>query len=490
MSGLSLTGFQPKLLADVKTEIENSLLSQLGPSINLVAPGLLAVLVGIIAERESLIWSLAEDVYNSQYPDTASGVSLDNVAAITGINRLAATPTTLTELFLFGTVGTVVPAGTQFAVQGNPTSILTTNTQATLLAGTDCVQLIAFGTTPVSGLFTLSFRNETLPPVSFAVTAANLQALLNGLNSLSQVTVTGDTTAGFTVHFSGVNGKQPQPLLALVSSSLTDSSSALVTVTPSIQTAGVAQASVALTATATGPLQAPARSVVNIVTPVSGLNAALNQIDAVPGRSIETDADLRIRRATTLQVAGAGTPDAIRSKMLSVTGVTDVFVFENITLIPDLAGRPPKSYEVVVAGGADQKITQTIWDTKPAGIQTLGTTTGTAIDRSGNAQPVRWSRPTLIAIYLSLDISRDFSFPSNGAQQIVNAILAFGQGLKISQSVIVYPQLVCALDEILGITNVAVRIGTGPNPTLNNNVIIQTAQIANFDSSRITVNLL
>lgn len=490
MSGLSLTGFQPESLADVKTEIENSLRSSLGPSVNLVAPSLMAVLIGIIAEREALIWSVAEDVYNSQYPDTASGTSLDNVVAITGISRLAATPTKISDLLLFGTSGTIVPKGTQVSVQGNPTAVLTTDAAVTLQAGVNCVQTLTFGSVPVSGFYSIGFRNETLPPLSFAANAANLQAELNGLNSLSQVTVTGNPAAGFVITFAGVNGNQPQPLLTVERTSLVDATAALVTVTPALNTAGTAQATVGLTATTTGPVQAPSRSITNIVTPVSGLNSVLNQDDAVSGRSIETDAELRIRRTKVLQVAGAGTPDAIRSKLLSLPGVTDVFVFENITFLPDQSGRPPKCYEVVVNGGVDQVVTQTIWDTKPAGIETVGTVSGLALDKVGNSQPVKWSRPTIVPIYLSLDISRDFTFPSNGAQQIVNAILAFGQGLKISQTVIVYPQLVCALDEIPGITNIGVRIGTSASPTLSNNIVIQTAQIAQFDSLRIQVNLI
>lgn len=490
MSGLSVTGFQPESLSDVKTEIENALRSKLGPSINLVAPSLLAVLVGIIAEREALLWSLAEDVYNSQYPDTASGVSLDNVVAITGISRLAATQSKLPDLLLFGTSGTVVPQGTQVSVAGNPSGIFTTAAAATLGAGVNCVQRIDFAAPPVSGQFTLGFRNETLPPLSFAATAANLQAELNGLNSLSQVTVTGNTTAGFVVTFAGVNGKQSQQLLSAVSSTLTDSLAASVTVTLSIVTAGVAQATVAVTATATGPLQAPARSLTNIVTPVSGLTSVINQEDATPGRSIETDAELRIRRRLVLQVAGAATPDAIRSKLLSVAGVTDVFVFENITLLPDLAGRPPKSYEVVVNGGVDQVVTQTVWDTKPAGIETVGFVAGVAIDKIGSNQTVHWSRPTPVPIYLTLDISKDSTFPAGGAARILAAILAFGQSLGIGKSVIVYPQLICALDEVVGITNIGVKIGTAPSPTLNNNISIATAQVAQFDSSRITINIL
>jgi uncharacterized phage protein gp47/JayE len=487
MSGLSTTGFVPESLSDVQTAVQNTLVSQLGPEFNLVAPSLAATIVGIVAERLSLLWSAAEDVYNSQYPDTASGTSLDNVVALTGITRLAATQTKYSSLLLFGTAGTTVPQGTLVSVQNNPTAIFSTDTAATLGAGTNCVQTITFGSAPVAGQFTLEFGNQFLPPLSFAASAQNLQDAMNGLLGVTGVTVTGSTATAFVVTFAGASGKQPQSLLSVSANSLTNSSASPVTITPVMTTTGVAQASVSITATSTGATPAPARSITVINTPVSGLNSIINQTDAVIGRAIETDAELRIRRANSLQVAGSGTPDAIRSKLLSESGVTDVFVFENITLLPDLAGRPPKSYEVVVNGGVDQTITQTVWDTKPAGIETVGSITGTATDTAGNSQTVKWSRPTVIPIYLELDITTDYTYPTDGDAQVVAAILAFGATLKISQSIIVSPQLICALDAITGITGITVKIGTAPSPTLPNNIIIQTAQIAQFDSSRIVV---
>lgn len=487
MSGLTSTGFEIESINSVRTEIEDSLKALLGPQINLVAPSLFATIIGIMAEREALIWQVAEDVYNSQYPDTANGTSLDNVVALTGISRLRATATRHTALLLFGTVGTTVPLGTQVSVQGSPNTVFTTDVPVTLGSGVNCVQSLAFSAAPISGAFVLVFGSEALPSLSFAATAQNLQVALNGLSTLSKVTVTGSIAAGFTITFADVNGAQPQLLLALLSSTLLDSGSNPVTVTRTMVTPGVAQATVSITAKTTGALSAPARSITVINTPVAGLNAVVNQTDAVIGRYVETDADLRIRRRKTLQVGGSATPDAIRSKLLALAGVSDVFVFENITMLPDQAGRPPKSYEVVVAGGDDQAITQTVWDTKPAGIQTDGLIAAVAVDNQGNNQPVKWSRPTIVPIYVEFDVTKDFTFPSNGLALIRQAILDFGSLLLIGQSVVVSPALISCVDDIPGIIGLVVKIGTAPGPTASSNIPIATAQIASFDSSRITV---
>jgi hypothetical protein len=40
-----------------------------------------------------------------------------------------------------------------------------------------------------------------------------------------------------------------------------------------------------------------------------------------------------------------------------------------------------------------------------------------------------------------------------------------------------------------GITDVVIKVGTAPAPTLDNNIVITATQLALFDSSRITINV-
>jgi len=132
--GITSTGFLAKRLADIKAEIEDTFRSAFGVGINLDALSPLGQMVGIVAERESLIWELAEDVYNSQYPDTASGASLDNVASISNIIRLAATYSTVTARII-GTNGTFVDIGFIASVSGDPTARFVTTESGTIAGG-------------------------------------------------------------------------------------------------------------------------------------------------------------------------------------------------------------------------------------------------------------------------------------------------------------------------------------------------------------------
>ena len=497
--GVQPTGFIRKSLDTIKTEIEQELRSRLGNGINLLPQVVFGNLIGVFSDRESSVWQVAEAVYNAAAPDTAFNAQLDDVVALTGITRKAATFSTLNEVFLFGTAATLVPAGTIFSVIGVPTARFVTDTDVTLVAGTDEVQDITFDATPDAGSFKLKYFDETTVAILFSEGATEVEAALNALTNLSGVTVSGSFAAGFTVTFAGADGKQPQPLL------LEDTNVLVIGATPVVitiaeTTPGVAQGIAQVTAESTGPVQASAFSLVVIDTPVGGLASVRNQKDADIGQNIETDTELKIRREEELQKAGAATVEAIRAEVSALDNVTAVVVFQNNTDIVDLEGRPPHSVEVVVQGGDDDEIALEIFETVAAGIETVSSSmTPTVIfvtDSQGFSQLIRFSRPTEVEIHLEVDLTVDANFfPANGVALAENNLVTFGNSLGIGRKVITIPELLCALrgdptlglDSIPGITDVVIRIGTAPSPTLDNNIPIAADEIADFDTARTTV---
>lgn len=111
--GLTENGFIKKDAATIKTEFENDLKAAYGALIDLEPESFFGNLVGIVSERESLIWDLSEAVYFSAYPDTAQGVNLDNASTMTGISRI--NEKFSTETVMLGTAGAVdvlIPLGT------------------------------------------------------------------------------------------------------------------------------------------------------------------------------------------------------------------------------------------------------------------------------------------------------------------------------------------------------------------------------------------
>ena len=166
--------------------------------------------------------------------------------------------------------------------------------------------------------------------------------------------------------------------------------------------------------------------------------------------------------------------------------MTAVVGFENTALI-EVDGRPPKSFEMVVQGGTLLEIAETIFETKPAGIETFGSITQGITDSQGFAQNVKFSRPSGIEIWVEIDLSVDADYPADGDSQVQAAIVAFGNALGIGADVIVFPKLICSIDSIPGITDVEIRVGTSASPTNSDNIQIDAAQISQWDTARVTV---
>src|SRR5690606_41362339 len=85
-----------------------------------------------------------------------------------------------------------------------------------------------------------------------------------------------------------------------------------------------------------------------------------------------TDRELRERYQLSLARGGASTLDSIRASVLEVPGVWTATVLHNTSMETDPDGRPPKSVEVLVLGGADEDVAAAILDTVAAGIETYG----------------------------------------------------------------------------------------------------------------------
>lgn len=174
--GLTADGFKIKRLNDVLSEIRQVFRDEFGPNIDLSDETPEGQMIAIFAERESLLWELAQDVYNSQYPLTSEGRQLDNVTSITGTARQAAQFSRVTNGVAFGDENTVVPAGTIISVDGNPNARFVTQQDVTI-------------DTPDGATFKAEnielIAEETGPVVANAGTLTVIETPINGLDSFS-----------------------------------------------------------------------------------------------------------------------------------------------------------------------------------------------------------------------------------------------------------------------------------------------------------------
>lgn len=125
---LDKNGFKRKTYQDLKGDMEDKFKEMFGADINLSSRSPLGILLMIFAWFLSLIWEIAERVYNSAYVSKATGVQLDRLGPYIGVSRNGATRA-YGEIQIKGTPGHVVEAGDQFKTAKEVVFDLTDNVE-------------------------------------------------------------------------------------------------------------------------------------------------------------------------------------------------------------------------------------------------------------------------------------------------------------------------------------------------------------------------
>lgn len=473
--GLDETGFTLKRLTDIITSMRAKAAEIFGDEITTDEDSVLGQLIAVQADEVATLWEGMQEVYDSQKPDAAEGVQLDDVADLNGVTRLAAVSSTVNAI-LTGTAATVIPATSLASV--NPTS-----EQFSLLAA------VTLDPANPVGVFVTASGNDatytiTINGTPFAYIASGDTAAFI-VSQLKTAVDGGSEPVIFTDNLDGTFDVDA-----------TDSTVAFTLSVSAELSLGDISAPGIFEAVNTGPVESPVNTLTSIDTPVFGWDTVTNAVEASVGTDVETDTALRLRRRQSVSIAGAGTVDAITANVLDVTGVTDAFIVENRTFSVDVDGRPAKSFEVVVTGGDDEEIAQTIWDRKPAGIETVGDiAVATVTDSQGASRTINFSRPEDIWIHLEIDYTlyTEEIFPSNGEVAIAEAAADAGNLLGINEDVILQRLQGPIFDAVPGIATLAIRIATSatsgglPGAFTAVNLDIGATEVGRFDVSRITV---
>lgn len=304
----------------------------------------------------------------------------------------------------------------------------------------------------------------------------------------STVTATFNVDAGATIPIGAVAHVAGDPSNRWVSQEIADNS------------AGGAPANidVLMQASTTGEKVAVAGTLTEIATPITGWISVTNAADASVGREDETDAELRLRREAELLLAGGGSLDAILAAVREVEGVINASGYENDTLIIDPeTGVPPKAFEIIlwddIAPQADDdEIAQAIWENKPAGIKSIGNTSGNADDLDGVAHVVPFTRPTVKEVYLEITLTYSSLAEYIGDAAIKTTIASYFSGTTkfLRPGIDVVPSRVSGVVALqAGVQSVdVVLLGFVASPSLGLTLSIGPREVAHIDSANITIN--
>lgn len=423
--GLTEDGLVIKSLPVIRDELGSSVQNIFGNSIDVGDRSTFGQLLGILAEREALLWELLEVVNSSQDPDKATGAGLDALCILTGTTRPAASTSTVI-MTLTGTPTTVVPSGT-IAKTASTGAKFKTSSNATITALTAWAGSTAY----VVG------DRRTNSSKCYQCITAGTSASSGGPSTTAASIVDGTVTWTYLGDGTGaidVNGESVEA----------------------------------------GPIVAVARDLSVKDSAVGGWSSVINLTDANEGRDQAEDGELRELREAELAGPGTSTLDAIRAEITKLEDVESVTVFENNTDTTDANGLPPHSVEALVRGPDPNTaaFNQTIWDTLldsvAAGIQTYGNTTGTATDDEGITHTIKFSLPTNINIYVVIGVLKNaLTYPAAGDAEIKTAIVEWGDDQDTGKDVT--PSGVAAqafsVDGVLEVSYVGVSTTSISTPT-------------------------
>lgn len=481
MAGLSSTGLVIKRLEEIiagqKEQAQILWQDQVGPGDVVDVSDNTAlgrILLNPTLEYADL-WEAVQQVYDSFNPNAAVGVSLDNLIALSAITRLEESAST-TEQMLAGTTGTVIPAGSVVSSTG-------TGARFASLASVTLDRFDASGVaievlSAAAGTFTITLTAPSSAVTTITetygapTTAATVLADLKDNIDTNHVGYLTATISGSRLIVTLDDPFRPEDFQVTSNLSITK-----VYKTTQFECEEI------------GPVEQAVNSVTTIATPVLGWDSTYNILSASVGRFLETDEELRLRFYNSKFTKAINLIEALYSAIYEVDGVEQVIVYENDTNTTDSNGLPAHSFMALVRGGINSVIAQSIWENKPVGITSSGTTSVNITDSNGGVHTVSFQRPDPKPTYIELDISTDSNFPEGGEELIKDAIIQYYEDNYGIGDNVIYSRLYTPINSVAGhVVNSFLLDDVSP-PVASANVTIAFDEIATIARDDIVINI-
>ncbi|AHY26757.1 putative baseplate component [Acinetobacter phage vB_AbaM_Acibel004] len=435
---------------------------------------LLGRILGIVAEPEASNEELLFMLWQSLDPDQAEGIYLDKILNLVGVKRKSETRG-YSGLMLHGKMGATVPEKSM--VSSNLTGDVFETTTGVTFSNTDTngvvvkIETIVPNTVYKLG-YTSTYGTNTYPTITTRsvegdtkeMVARRFMETVNSSSTLLEATVDNDDNikvvfknqnyiGNFTAQTDGIK---------LIESFMPVSSI-------SITADAVRQASNTLDV---------------MQTSVVGWIGVTNPFDSIASEPKEDDVAFRTRGRFSRGMKSVSNRVSMYSDLYDLDGVRFVNIKENIYDNP-AGGRSSKGISVVVLGGNDQDIAQTIFNNLPLGCATDGVLEEPVYDEAGVTK-VKFSRPEVVDVVISISLSADSTFPQNGKVLIQEAIVRHIDSLDVGDS-IVWSKLFSPINEVKGQSVNSLLIGKKGEPLTSGNIDLNFNQIPSISFENIDI---
>lgn len=409
--GITDYGFQKKDIETIYNEIFDDFESATGIKVNRNYDSILGSLVKVIASREAQNWQLMEDVYYSGYPATASGASLDNAVALTGITPylpIASRQFCKCTTSNFSDVN--VPAGTEVTQSGSSRSSYKSVSNQ-YITQSKCIyaKLMAKLTFAATYNLTIDEISASISCLDANMTLKNIVDYLvksfSNLKNKDNIKITvADNYSYITIE--SIDKKTPFYLDTTVNNQ--NGTKMNENLYPSEYSSLLRFDNTDLTdivAVEKGKID-------TVVSEIKNFTQITNELDTETGRLSEYDQDLRARWLQSMSfTASAAHKTALKYNIINNIGLVKYCeVYENNTDTTNDLGLLPHSIMAIVEGGDDTEIAKYLYKATAAGIDFNGNKTVSVDDEYGNSHDIKFNRPVNKPVYIDVEIIRDNNY--------------------------------------------------------------------------------
>jgi len=240
---------------------------------------------------------------------------------------------------------------------------------------------------------------------------------------------------------------------------------------------GAGNDTVSATCTEYGNFNVGAAELTTIVSSVYGWSEVTNVAAATPGATRESDGDYKERH--TLAVSSTGKNDAasIYEAVGAVTGVIAVYV-------------DPDTVHIVVVGGTDEAVAAAIDENITWGMTTLGDENVSVYNATMDQYAtINFDRASEVPCYIKFTVETNSLFPTDGEQQIKDAISALSNWDKIKRDA-VYNALYAPIYSVAGVVAVTLlKLDIVDPPTGTSDLTIDDDEYSTIDDDDIDITV-